>query len=378
MGKIPVAIVDREVNNIDKIKYLLDKFPGLEVIRTGTEIGDLEVLLAERKPCLVWVGPAYKLNDIENLLTSYRSSLYFIKIILLVRGASAELLKKALKLNIHDVLEIPFSYSDMKEAIERAGRSLLQEDKGETKTVSKRITVFGTKGGVGKSFISVNLAVGLIESLRKKVSIFDTNYQFGDIALMLNLNPKYSVYDILPVINELDPKVLHDFLTTHSSGLRVLPAPLDLSRGSGINSKVTMKILENLSQISDYTVVDTASYFSDDILDILRDTDYLCIVTSKDTPSIKNLKISLQILDQLKFPRENIYIILNRADSKVGITLEEIEQTIQRKVDIAIPSDRIVPISVNKGVPVILDAPRSSVAKSIQKLVRLISSSKKR
>jgi len=105
MGKIQVAIVDREVNNIDKIKYLLDKFPDLEIIRTGTEIGDLEVLLAERKPCLVWVGPAYKLNDIENLLVSYRSSLYFLKIILLVRGASAELLKKALKLNIHDVLE---------------------------------------------------------------------------------------------------------------------------------------------------------------------------------------------------------------------------------------------------------------------------------
>jgi pilus assembly protein CpaE len=378
MGKIQVAIVDREVNNIDKIKYLLDKFPDLEIIRTGTEIGDLEVLLAERKPCLVWVGPAYKLNDIENLLVSYRSSLYFLKIILLVRGASAELLKKALKLNIHDVLEIPFSYSDMKEAIERAGKSLIQEDKGEKKTVSRRITVFGTKGGVGKSFISVNLAVGLIENLRKKVSIFDTNYQFGDIALMLNLNPKYSVYDILPVINELDPKVLHDFLTTHSSGLRVLPAPLDLSKGTGINSKVTIKILENLSQISDYTVVDTASYFSDDILDILRDTDYLCIVTSKDTPSIKNLKISLQILDQLKFPSENIYVILNRADSKVGITLEEIEQTIQRKVDVAIPSDRIVPISVNKGVPVILDAPRSAVAKSIQKLVRIISNPKKR
>ncbi|MEA2016602.1 MAG: P-loop NTPase [Actinomycetota bacterium] len=380
MSKIPVAIIDSEVNSIDKAKYLLEKFPDLEVTRTGTDLGDLEALLAERKPCLILVGPVYKLSDIEHLLVSYRSSLYFAKIILLVRGMSAEMLKKALKLNIHDVLEIPFSYSDLKEAIDRAGKSLLKEDTdiGRSKAVHRRITVFGTKGGVGKSFISVNLAIGLINRARKKVSIFDTNYQFGDIALMLSLNPKYSVYDILPVINELDPKVLHDFLTTHSSGLRVLPAPLDLSKGTGINSKVTMKILENLSQISDYTVVDTASYFSDNILDILRDTDYLCIVTSKDTPSIKNLKIALQMLEQLKFPRENIYVILNRADSKVGITLEEIEQTIQRKVDVAIPSDRIVPISVNKGVPVILDSPRSAVARSIQKLVKIISDSKRR
>jgi pilus assembly protein CpaE len=138
-----------------------------------------------------------------------------------------------------------------------------------------------------------------------------------------------------------------------------------------------MKILDNLSSISDYVVIDTSSYFSDDILNIFRDTDYLCIITSKDTPSIKNLKIALQLLDQLKFPRENIWIVLNRADSKVGITLEEIEETIQRKIDVAIPSDRIVPITVNKGIPVILDVPRSPVTKSIKKLIKIITEAKK-
>lgn len=377
MNKIPVAIIDREVNNLDKIKFLMEKFPELEIIRSSSSLSDLEILLGERKPCLIWVGPAFKLEDIEELLHRYHGSLYFTKIILLVRDMSAELLKRAIKLNIHDVLEIPFTYSDIKEAIERARESIVSDVQ---KTVEKprRITIFGTKGGVGKSFLSVNLAVGLISSLKKRVSLFDTNYQFGDIALMLNLNPKYSVYDILPVIERLDPKVLGGFLTTHSTGLMVLPAPLDISKSMGISSKITMKILENLSKISDYTVVDTASYFSDDILNIFRDTDYLCIITSKDTPSIKNLKISLQILDQLKFPRENIFVILNRADSKVGITLEEIEQTIQRKIDIAIPSDRIVPISVNKGVPVILDVPRSSVARSIYKLIKLISNHRRR
>lgn len=82
-------------------------------------------------------------------------------------------------------------------------------------------------------------------------------------------------------------------------------------------------------------------------------------------------------MDQLKFPRENIWIVLNRADSKVGITLEEIEETIQRKIDIAIPSDRIVPITVNKGIPVIMDVPRSPVTKSIKKLIKIITEAKK-
>jgi pilus assembly protein CpaE len=194
---------------------------------------------------------------------------------------------------------------------------------------------------------------------------------------MLDLHPKYSIYDIIPVLEQLDPKVLESFLTTHSSGIKVIPAPLDISKSTGINIEATLKILDNLSRISDYVVIDTSSYFSDDILNIFRDTDYLCIITSKDTPSIKNLKIALQLLDQLKFPRENIWIVLNRADSKVGITLEEIEETIQRKIDIAIPSDRIVPITVNKGIPVIMDVPRSPVTKSIKKLIKIITEAKK-
>lgn len=374
MNKTPVAIIDKEKNNIDKIKYLLEKFPDVEIIQSSTSLDDLEILLDERISSLVLIGPSYKLEDIEQLLRSYYTSLRFTKIILLVRETSADLLKKAIKLNIYDVLEIPFTHNDIRETIRRAEENM--EDK---KTASKRITIFGTKGGVGKSFLAVNLAVGLMDKNKNRVSLFDTNYQFGDIALMLDLHPKYSVYDILPVIEQLDSKILDSFLTTHNSGVKVLPAPLDISTSlQGVNSKTTMKILDNLSKMSDYIIVDTSSYFSEYMLNIFKDTDYLIIVSSKDTPSIKNLKITLQILEQIKFPDENIYIILNRADSKVGITVEEIEETIQRKIDIAIPSDRIVPISVNKGVPLITGAPRSAVTKSIYKLIKIITENKKR
>jgi len=374
MNKTPVAIIDKEKNNIDKIKYLLEKFPDVEIIQSSTSLDDLEILLDERISSLVLIGPSYKLEDIEQLLRSYYTSLRFTKIILLVRETSADLLKKAIKLNIYDVLEIPFTHNDIRETIKRAEENM--EDK---KTASKRITIFGTKGGVGKSFLAVNLAVGLMDKNKNRVSLIDTNYQFGDIALMLDLHPKYSVYDILPVIEQLDSKILDSFLTTHNSGVKVLPAPLDISTSlQGVNSKTTMKILDNLSKMSDYIIVDTSSYFSEYMLNIFKDTDYLIIVSSKDTPSIKNLKITLQILEQIKFPDENIYIILNRADSKVGITVEEVEETIQRKIDIAIPSDRIVPISVNKGVPLITGAPRSAVTKSIYKLIKIITENKKR
>jgi pilus assembly protein CpaE len=376
MSKTAVAIIDKELNNIDKVSYLLEKFSDVNIIRTSTSLDDLKVLLEKKVLCTVWIGPSYELEDIEPLLKTYYNSLYVTRIVLLVREMSADLLKKALQLSVYDVLKIPFSYNDIKETMMRSEASV-ETDAENKEAAPKRITVFGTKGGVGKSFLAVNLAIGLMATDKKRVSLIDTNYQFGDIALMLDLHPKYSIYDIIPVLEQLDPKVLESFLTTHSSGIKVLPAPLDISKSTGINSEVTMKILENLSRISDYVVVDTSSYFSDDILNIFRDTDYLCIITSKDTPSIKNLKIALQLLEQLKFPRENIWIVLNRADSKVGITLEEIEETIQRKIDVAIPSDRIVPITVNKGIPVILDVPRSPVTKSIKKLIKIIAEAKK-
>ncbi len=376
MSKTPVAIIDKELNNIDKVSYLLEKFSDVNIIRTSTSLDDLKVLLERKVPCLVWMGPSYELEDIEPLLKIYYNSLDITRIVLLAREMSADLLKRALQLNVYDVLKIPFSYNDIKETMKRSETSM-ETDAENEKAAPKRITVFGTKGGVGKSFLAVNLAVGLIAADKKRVSLIDTNYQFGDIALMLDLHPKYSIYDILPVLEQLDPKVLESFLTTHSSGIKVLPAPLDISKSTGINTEVTIKILDNLSRISDYVVIDTSSYFSDDVLNIFRDTDYLFIITSKDTPSIKNLKIALQLLEQLKFPRENIWIVLNRADSKVGITLEEIEETIQRRIDVAIPSDRIVPITVNKGIPVILDVPRSPVTKSIKKLIRIITEAKK-
>jgi pilus assembly protein CpaE len=153
------------------------------------------------------MGPSYKLEDIEPLLKTYYNSLDITRVVLLVREMSADLLKRALQLNVYDVLKIPFSYNDIKDTMKRSETSIETDTENE-KAAPKRITVFGTKGGVGKSFLAVNLAVGLIAADKKRVSLIDTNYQFGDIALMLDLHPKYSIYDILPVLEQLDPKIL--------------------------------------------------------------------------------------------------------------------------------------------------------------------------
>jgi len=384
MEKVPIAIIDKEKGNIERVSSLLENLTEIEIIQTSTSLEDLELLFQEKLQTLVLLGPAYKLEDAQKLLRNYSTSLRYVKVILLVDKTSTSLLREAIKLNIHDVLEFPFTYHDLNESVKRA-KDIFKEIQAEQTGVpkekvapgkkgAKKITIFSTKGGLGKSFIATNLAIDLANLLKKKVALFDLNYQFGDVALMLNLFPKHTVYDIMSVIDQLDSEMLNSFLTTHSSGVKVLPAPIDPTQNEAISTKTTKKILDILSEFNDYIVIDTPSSFSDNVLLIIEETDYLCMITSMDVPSIKNLKITLQLLEQLKFPPGKIILILNRADTKVGITMDEIKKTINRNIDITIPSNRIVPLSVNKGVPVVTDAPRSSVSQSIHKLTNLLKS----
>lgn len=385
MEKVPIAVIDKEKGNIERVSSLLENLTEIEIIQTSTSLEDLELLFQEKLQTLVLLGPAYKLEDAQKLLRNYSTSLRYVKVILLVGKTSTSLLREAIKLNIHDVLEFPFTYHDLNESIKRVKdifKEILAEQTGVpeekvalVKKGAKKITVLGTKGGSGKSFIATNLAIDLANLLKKRVTLFDLNYQFGDVALMLNLFPKHTVYDIMSVVDQLDSEMLNSFLTTHSSGVKVLPAPIDPTQDEAISTKTTKKILDILSDFNDYIVIDTPSSFSDNVLLILEETDCLCMITGMDVPSIKNLKITLQLLEQLKFPSEKIFLILNRADTKVGITIDEIKKTIgRRNIDITIPSNRVVPLSVNKGVPVVTDAPRSSVSKSIHKLTNLLKS----
>jgi pilus assembly protein CpaE len=344
---------------------------------------DLEILLKDRIVTVVLIGPSFALDDLEKLLKANSNALRFVKVVLLSKDTTTELLRKAIKLNIHDVLEFPFSYGVFCDSMDRVVDSFTElsvekllgikkELEEPFQKTSKKIVVFGTKGGSGKSFIATNLAIDLLDNKKNSVVLFDLNYQFGDVAIMLDLYPRHTIYDIVSVIDQLDEEMLSDFLTIHNSGMKVLPAPIDPTQNESISAEMTKKIVEMLSKISDFVIIDTPSGFSDSVLALLDEIDYICMVAGMDVPSIKNLKIILQVLDQLKFPEEKIIIILNRADSKVGITLDEIEDTLKRKIDITIPSDKIVPLTVNKGTPIILEAPHSGVSRSIKKISSLL------
>ena len=386
MDNILITLIDKTEESIGRVSRLLRNLSDLDIGQTGTSLDDLRSLMLEKIPAIVLVGPLYTLVDLENLLKTCGQGAGLVKIILFTGEQSSNIFRKAIKINIFDVLEFPFNYGDMKEAISRA-RIAIKEITGEKdipqteetrakNKISKNIMIFSSKGGTGKSFIATNLAIDLYNQTKKRVVLVDLNYQSGDIALILDIVPRHTFYDITSIINQLDTEMLSSFLTLHSSGVKVLPAPVDPTQSESISTKATVKVLDTLAKICDYMVIDAPSNFSENTLALLEKIDFLCMVASMDVPSIKNLKVALEVVDQLKFPEENILIIINRANTKVGITTDEIEDTLKRKIDITIPSDRLVPLTINQGNPIISVYPKSAVSKSINKLTKYLIKSK--
>jgi pilus assembly protein CpaE len=151
----------------------------------------------------------------------------------------------------------------------------------------------------------------------------------------------------------------------------VLPAPLEPAFADQIGAEEMVRIVEMLRTFADYVVVDTPAYFNDVVLGLIEVSDDVLLVAGMDIPNIKNVKIGLQTLRLLNTPMSKLRLVLNRANSKVKLDVGEVERTLQVKADSLIPSDVVVPQSVNKGSPVVLDAPKSGVARSIEQLADL-------
>jgi len=190
---------------------------------------------------------------------------------------------------------------------------------------------------------------------------------------MLKLAPQHTIVDAVNAADKLDATLMDTILVRHEpSGLLVLPAPLEPAFADQVGSAQMQRIVDMLRRQAAYIVVDTPAYFNDVVLGLLENSDDVLLVAGMDIPNIKNVKIGLQTLRLLNIPLSKLKLILNRANSKVKLDVSEVERTLGIKADILVPSDVIVPQCVNKGVAVVLDSPRSSVAKSMEELADLV------
>jgi pilus assembly protein CpaE len=343
-------------------------------------IDALEERHAPGETMIVIFGPSYSgadgLGEVEKL-TRQRPE---VGAVLVVEELSTQTLQAALRSGVKDVA-LANEPGQLLEAVNRVVETINVLPVRPTPTSpsaagaeqGRVITVFSTKGGAGKSVVASNLAILLARKTDKPVVLVDADLQFGDVAVMLKLTPQHTIVDAVGSMHRLDPQLMQSLLVKHDpSGVYVLPAPLEPAFADQVSAGDLAKIVQMLQTFAGYVVIDTPAQFNDVVLNLLEVSDDILLIAGMDIPNIKNVKLGLQTLRLLNTPMSKIKLVLNRANSKVKLDVSEVERALAVKADCLVPSDIVVPQSVNKGVPAVLDAPKSGVSRSLAQLADLL------
>jgi pilus assembly protein CpaE len=236
--------------------------------------------------------------------------------------------------------------------------------------LSPMICVLGPKGGTGKTLIACNLAVSLAQSGYRSV-VVDLDLQFGDVGLSLGLTPDRTIYDLAKSGGTLDADKLDAYLLRHTSGARVLMAPTRPDQATTVTVEFLRDLYASLRATNDYVIIDTPPGFTAEVIASIDSSSHVCMVGMLDSLSLKNTKLGLETLELMGYEEERVRLVLNRADSRVGITRDEVKEIIGRPPDVLVPSDRDIPRVLTDGMPIVLANPRSEAARSFGALAEL-------
>jgi pilus assembly protein CpaE len=285
-------------------------------------------------------------------------------------GDSNGFVRHALEAGAEDVVSLADSADRILETLMKAvARKRRLATSAETQ-LAPLICVVGPKGGVGKTVTTTNLAVALAEQGHRTVLV-DLDVQFGDVALGLRLTPEKTIHDLARVGGSLDPQKVADFLVEHPSGLRVLLAPTRPDQGGQINASFLAQVFANLRQANDFVVVDTPAGFGPEVLAAIDNSSDVCFVGMLDAFSLKDTKMGLETLSALGYDVDRVRVVLNRADSDVGLTHDDVSAILGRVPDVLVPSDRLIPRSISEGIPIVIAEKRSPAARAFRQLASL-------
>ena len=319
------------------------------------------------------LGPGVDLEASAALADMLRVTRPSTSVILIRRRVDTSVLAEALRSGMREVVE-ERDLTGLGSAVGRA-KQVWQALNGPiapggSGPRGQLVTVFSPKGGVGKTTLAVNLAIALSEKGKHRVCVVDLDLGFGDIAITLQLIPARTIADAVHFESGLEFSVLEPLLTPHNTGISALVAPVQPDAKDSIPAALVGRILSMLKDNFDFVIVDTAPTFDEFVLQAFDETDQLLLVTTLDVPTLKNVKIAVETLDLLNFPKARRHLVLNRADDKVGLSAEEVESTLGMKIGAAIPTSSQVANATNSGEPITSAIPKHPVSVAVTNLGR--------
>ena len=317
---------------------------------------------------LVVFGASVELDLVLDFAAAQRLSRPALGVVLVRARVDSNVLRAAMRAGVREVVK-PDEFTALAEACVRSqelSRSTAVVDPATAPVRRGRlVTVFASKGGAGKTTVATNLAVVLAAKGRRRVCLLDLDLAFGDVAIAMQLFPSRTIADALS-LSRLDSTAVQSLVTEHSPGLEVIAAPVNPGTHESISAALVGDLLDLLTASYDFVVVDTPPAFTEQVLAAFDRTDHFVLPATLDVPSIKNLKLTLETLDLLSYPRERRHVALNRSDAKVGLSAADVETTLQTSIALHIPSSRAVPSSMNRGVPITLDEPGHAVSRRLR------------
>jgi pilus assembly protein CpaE len=337
----------------------------------------LKVLCGDPVEVIV-LGPGLQTDDSIRLASLF--DLQYPEIgVVLVTESEEDIALPAMRAGIRDLLQPGSDVGTIRALLERASLAAAGRRRGLGNSVEGQprsgqvIAVMSPKGGVGKTTVTTNLAVGLAKEAPMGVVVVDLDLQFGDVASGLMLEPERTLADAVVGAAVQDSVVLKSYLTLHPSGLYALCAPLRPSDADRISGEQVGRLLSQLANEFRFVVVDTAPGLGEHVLATLEEATDAVWICGMDIPSIKGLRAGFGILAELDLMPENRHIVLNFADRRTGLTLKDVEATIGCPVNVVLPRSRAVPYSTNKGIPLLQDGTRDPVTKGLRQLVQRFS-----
>jgi pilus assembly protein CpaE len=295
-------------------------------------------------------------------------------IVVLVEDAENSFVRRVFEAGADDVVVLPESPQRVAFTLQKAIARRQGAAVASGVALAPMVCVLGPKGGTGKTLTSCNLAVALA-GMGKKVALVDLDLQFGDVGLSLGLSPERTLYDLAKSGGSLDIEKLESYLIPHFSGVRVLLAPTRPDQASFVTVDLLRDVYTTLRSHYEFVVVDTPPGFTPEVIASIDSSSHVCMVGMLDSLSLKNSKLGLETLELMGYDSGRISVVLNRSDTRIGISQDDVATIVGRKPDVLVPSDREIPKSLTDGVPIVLADERSDAASAFRSLAELYTNS---
>ena len=379
MSRVPqIVVIDPDRESAAEVGKSLVQL-GFQVIGSAGYGVEAFTLAFQMRPDLVLMRVEEPLVRPVQTLSRINDGLPDMPIVVFSSEANLRSMRQTMVSGASDYLQEPLDVDELESALirvlERKEREGMRrrgelDDPVPTGTI---ITVFGAKGGIGKTTISSNLAIALATEAHQSVALVDMDTRFGDVAITMDIPVERSIADLARNLDNVDRSTLRDYMVEHESGVFILPAPTRPSDWRNLNARHIRDVVDVLAQTHDFVVLDTPGTFNEIVAAAIEVGTMVLLVTTLDMASIKDTVLALEMLhERFGNDDERIKIVLNRAGVDTGVRERDVEATLDAPLWWRIPQDNDVVKAAQLGRPIVMSRPNSKVATEIREMSRAL------